>query len=328
MPTLSLGSGNNTLDFSEFFKVKVDGVSQSGNFKGYLFDGGAGADVMRIHDNWSTSHFSLSTTGNGVVTLTCGSGAMTFTNFETLQFDNVTIKLGTAANDTITGSSSSDTFLYGLAGNDRIDGGLGSDKMFGGLGNDTYTVGSLSDAVTELAGEGTNDTIKSSISYSLVDTDGAGANGGNVENLTLTGTGNNYATGNALNNKITGNSGGNFITGGLGKDIMKGGAGADTFDFNAIAETSKLAAQRDIIRDFLVGTDTIDLATIDANGGAAGDTFIWLGTGAFTGVAGQLHYTKTATMTIVSGDINGDQIADFQIALTGSLTLSDLDFNL
>ena len=90
----------------------------------------------------------------------------------------------------------------------------------------------------------------------------------------------------------------------------------------------KTAATRDVITDFTVGDD-IDLSTIDANGAAAGNTaFSFLATNGavFTGVAGQLRWQKSATLTLVEGDTNGDRVADFQIQLTGSKNLTAADF--
>jgi Ca2+-binding RTX toxin-like protein len=190
--------------------------------------------------------------------------------------------------------------------------------MVGGAGNDIYIVDRLTDIVTELAAQG-SDTIKSSITYSLVDTDGAGANGGNVENLTLTGIANINATGNNLANFITGNTGTNMLTGGLGRD---------TFDFNSLAD-SKVGALRDIITDFVSATDKIDLRTIDANSTVALDqafTFLTVKDAAFTHVAGELRYITSGANTIVEGDVNGNGVADFQIQLTGNLTLLGTDF--
>jgi Ca2+-binding RTX toxin-like protein len=77
---------------------------------------------------------------------------------------------GNTGNNSITGNS----------GNNTLDGGTGTDTLIGGIGDDTYVVDSADDVITELANEGT-DTVNASLTYTL---------GSNVENLTLTGSGN------------------------------------------------------------------------------------------------------------------------------------------
>jgi cysteinyl-tRNA synthetase, unknown class len=132
---------------------------------------------------------------------------------------------------------------------------------------------------------------------------------------------------------LNGGLGNDLLDGGLGRDLLTGGAGRDRFDFNSIAESGPGAARRDTIADFRHGQDRIDVSTIDANGAsAANDKFVWLGPGAFSGDAGELHALRVNQpgmahdQTIVEADVNGDGNADLQIVLLGLKTLSAKDF--
>jgi serralysin len=144
--------------------------------------------------------------------------------------------------------------------------------------------------------------------------------------------------------ELSGGLGADVITGGAGKDRLGGNwanstivndAAADRFVFNAVSESGPTAATRDIIYDFVHASDKIDLHVIDANTTITLDqAFIWQAVkgAAFTGVAGQLHYAwediagTTNDKTIITGDINGDKVADFSIELTGLKTLTAVDF--
>lgn len=131
------------------------------------------------------------------------------------------------------------------------------------------------------------------------------------------------------NDAIAGGAVADAITGGAGIDDMWGEAGNDRFIFTAVNETGKTAATRDWIGDFTHAADKIDLSAIDANirANATGNqAFSFIGAGAFTGAAGQLHVTHEAGNTIISGDINGDRAADFHIELQGNIALTAVDF--
>lgn len=124
---------------------------------------------------------------------------------------------GNALDNVLQGNSGANR-LYGGAGNDTLNGGTGRDTLTGGTGNDTYLT-DRNDTFIESSGGGT-DTVVASLSHTL---------SGNIENLTLTGSGNTSATGNALNNKLVGNASNNTLNGGTGTDTLTGGAGNDTY---------------------------------------------------------------------------------------------------
>ncbi|MGE3986647.1 S8 family serine peptidase [Pseudorhodoplanes sp.] len=244
-------------------------------------------------------------------------------NFSTeLDVNGIT---GTAGNDKLAGTDGADR-IFGMAGKDKlagggdddwIDGGAGVDSMQGGLGDDTYVVDNKSDKVTEKSGAGIDTVITSLASYSLR---------GAVENLTFQGSSAFTGVGNALNNAISGGDGNDILNGGAGSDILAGGAGADRFVFASAAETG-LGAMRDVIVDFVSGIDTIDLAAIDANTTMKGNqAFSSILVDNFSGAAGQLRLADSGSDIVVSGDINGDAIADFDILLKDIASVTHNDF--
>ena len=175
------------------------------------------------------------------------------------------------------GSSFNDT-LIGNALDNLLNGMAGADTMTGGAGNDTYIVDDIGDVVVET---GTSlseiDNVISYINYTL---------GDNIENLTLTGSANLTATGNALNNVLNGNTGDNVLDGGLGADTMIGGAGNDTYIVDNIGdvviETRALYTEIDTVRasiSYTLGANVEDLvltgnADINAIGNSLSNVLI------------------------------------------------------
>ena len=220
---------------------------------------------------------------------------------------------------TLTGTSAINGTGNGL--NNILTGNSGANVLTGGAGSDTYLVGA-GDSIVENVSPGI-DTVKSAITWTL---------GLNLENLILTGTAAINGTGNTVNNAIIGNSaanllsgldGNDMLTGGLGKDTLTGGLGNDVFDFN-LATESQAGLNKDVITDFVSGSDKIDLAGIDAVVGGSDNAFTYINMGAFTSVAGQLRF-HVPTNTL-QGDTDGNGVADVEIQLTGvaSVAVTDL----
>jgi Ca2+-binding RTX toxin-like protein len=236
-----------------------------------------------------------------------------------------------------------DDVLQGDDGNDVLQGGIGSDTMTGGAGDDLYWVDAAGDVVTESAGAGA-DVVRAAIDYALAANieelfiGGAGRNGtgnglGNVihgagaSNVLRGVGGDDVIRGDAGRDTIDGGAGADLIDGGAGKDTLTGGADRDVFQFRD-GDFGTTRALADVITDFShAAAEKIQLNLVDANTVAGGNqAFAWIGSGAFTGIAGQLHYAHAAGNTYVEGDTNGDGVADFVIALTGLHTLVAGDF--
>jgi Ca2+-binding RTX toxin-like protein len=280
---------------------------------------------------------------------------------------------GFAGDDRMYGKAGDDE-LFGGAGNDRLTGGEGFDLYVGGPGNDVYIVDTTEfEDIFEEAGEGidhvvvTGPSIRDRSFNPLLP---------NIENLTLAGDNyaglgndlsniinannvNNFLQGGGGNDAISGAGGGDVIIGGAGNDWIRGGTGpdflvgeggADKFVYYTVADAGfATGGTGDFITDFAgINTgaterDRIDLHRIDADTStAADDAFHFIGSGEFTGTAGELRDVSDtievvnpdpffpgpvppgplfreqsfeSVARLVEGDIGGDGTADFQLAV-------------
>jgi trimeric autotransporter adhesin len=265
--------------------------------------GGVGNDIYTV-DNANDVVIELAGEGtdrvNSSIDYTLGAETENLTLTGTTAISGT----GNELNNTLTGNTA-DNVLIGNAGNDNLNGGVGADTMLGGQDNDIYTVDNANDAVTELAGEGT-DRVNSSINYIL---------GDNLENLTLTGTADIMGFGNNLANVLAGNIGNNYlyglaandtITGNTGYDILQGGDNNDTISGNA----GNGLLDGGTGNDRLTGGVDNDLKI----GGTGNDTII---TGAGFDV---IAFNKGDGVDIVSASTG----ADNTLSLGGNFAYSDL----
>lgn len=253
----------------------------TGNNAANTLNGGMGADVLiggkgndlYIVDSQADTVVEHAAEGTDTV-----QSSVTYSLADTLE--NLTLTgtaeagMGNALANRLTGNAESNK-LWGQGGNDSLDGGAGADVLIGGAGNDKYWVDSSDDLVVESALEGT-DTVHASVSYALAD---------NVEYLTLTGSANINAVGNAGNNRLEGNVGNNILFGGLGNDtyVFGRGSGHDIIaNFDAgkpsgdvvqlgagivDADISLLRMGNDLVLSINGSSDQLTVASYFENGG-------------------------------------------------------------
>lgn len=120
----------------------------------------------------------------------------------------------------------------------------------------------------------------------------------------------------------------NYIDGEGGRDFLYAGKGVDHFVYNSVTDSS--AALADYIQGFQVGVDKLDLSALAPAYAIPNGALSFIGTAAFSGVAGQVRAAEamsgSTALTRVDIDLNGDRVLDMRIELTGAPKLSAGDF--
>ena len=307
------GIGNDTIDATNGSKGNNTLVGGAGDDRLYgragddVLRGGKGADQLIGGDGIDTASYYGATTA---VTVNLGAGTSSSGDAQGDTFSGIENASGGKAGDTLIGSAGINV-LNGSEGNDVLRGGAGADELIGGTGSDTASYYGATTAVTVNLQTGTG-------------SDGDTLSG--VENVNG-GKGGDSLTGNAGANALAGYEGNDTLRGGAGLDFLAGGTGADRFVYTALGD-SAVGANADRITDFSHAQgDRIDLSAIDANTALAGNqAFSFIGSGLYTGVAGQLRFAQSGGNTTIAGDINGDGTSDFHIIVKGTIALQASDF--
>jgi hypothetical protein len=217
-------------------------------------------------------------TGNRVGDPTLGpvdsqsQGKTYFADFQAVNVNRLSSRLGTANPDTLTGSADNDG-IDGRAGNDTLNGAGGDDTIMGGAGNDTvdggagsntalfsgprdrYTVttkGSVVTVTDKTGPDGTDSLTKIQfLGFSdKVVKPGTGLGNtmlGTADNDHFDGLGgHDTLRGEAGDDSLHGSDGNDNIDGGIGVNTVSGGPGNDVFD---------LAAGFNVLRDTLPDLD-------------------------------------------------------------------------
>jgi len=197
--------------------------------------------------------------------------------------------IGDAGNDELSGGAGSDS-LDGGAGNDSLDGGSGDDQLAGGAGDDKLAGGDGNDMLSgdegddDMSGGSGDDTLDGSNGNDTLDGGSgndklAGGNGndtltgGSGDDTLDGGAGNDTLDGGAGNDRLIGGSGTDTLKGGSGDDVLIGGAGKDTLSGGEGNDTfvflpSDTKAAGDVINDFEIGHDHVDVSAYALENGA------------------------------------------------------------
>lgn len=247
-----------------------------------------------------------------------------------------------SGNDVLIGNDLSNLLVAG-AGDDSLSGGDGNDFLIGGAGSDSVDGGDGVDIVSYITARGGVLSDLSGEFAGLGDANGdtfanleglVGSNfrdrliGDDTTNFLFGRGGSDLIQGLAGDDRIAGGHGFDRLIGGTGADILTGGTERDRFEFFRASDSLPGREQRDLITDFTSGEDLIDLRRIDADLTTVGNrAFSFIDTLGFSGTSGELRVSTDAQadLTLIDGDRNGDGLTDFQIALSGLVTLVEDD---
>lgn len=259
----------------------------------------------------------------GDIAVNTGTGAL-LNNIRA--YDKGVYLIGDAAANTLIGSNAGDP-IQGGAGDDVIIGGGGGDPLFGEAGADTFRYRAASDSNAagsdglfgfvsgvdriDLTGLGVSDLslIRAGGSTFLFAALASGsfqlaavAADINLSDVIGAGRGG-YMVGSASADVLRGGDLADVIQGGGGSDTLLGGAGADVFRYAAASD----AASLEIIQDFQVGVDKLDLSAVR------------------TGAGDRYGYLASGGATFVFVDLGADGVNDMTIALQGVTNLGAAD---
>ena len=260
------------------------------------------AGEVRLSNDGMDSFVSGDTDGDGQADFTIRIAGVqsSIAGVSTLQGQQWVVANGTDGNDVI----------YGTSGNDRVNAGIGDDVMYGSLSADEINGDEGNDAVSYFASD-----VGVNVDLNRVFQTGGFAEGDALFGIERIGGSafNDVIRGDANGNVLSGNAGDDVIEGGGGPDWMLGEAGNDRFVFGP--DSGNMYGDR--VGDWNAG-DVLDFSLIDADSNSAGDQgFDFIGTAAFSSRAGEMRVSNDGTDTFLTGDMNGDGIADFTLTLTG-----------
>jgi Ca2+-binding RTX toxin-like protein len=261
-------------------------------------------------------------------------------------------------NDVLSNTGHIFGLVDGGAGNDRLSGGANSDRFYDTEGADWYSMGGGADLIFLSGEDFARDTINGGAGIdalvaqdffinngdslgvavdlsagslrfgTLDDSDTVVFNSTHADRLSgieqVVGTnGDDILQGSSGADTLIGMNGDDIIEGRGGVDFMNGYLGADTFVFRNITDSGTRAATRDVIWDFELATDTIDLL-FDTNSLSAGVQALSLSgffpeTDTFDGTAGSFRALSEGNLTVIELDRNGDGLADFSLGFGFSL---------
>jgi len=304
-------AGDDTLQGGDGDDLLVGGSDLNGGIN--VLDGGSGFDTVSYEHETRNIWVGLA---DGMQAFYAADG-MTLIPADSL-FGIEGVMLGTG-NDTGSGSAGDDR-IFGNDGSDLLSGGDGDDLLEGGAGNDTLNGGAGFDTLSYAAAAGGVTVNLNAVQpdwwwagWANIHSGGAGTDQvfdhfegllGSTHNDTLIGNFlDNDIRGSVGNDRLEGMAGNDRLFGGEGQDTMLGGAGADRFVFERFDDSP--VSLPDVILDFEVGSDLLDLSALDVTGQ-------------------QVTFSLTAGSTFVGIDRNADGVMDLMIELrgtTGSLGL-------
>ncbi len=182
----------------------------------------------------------------------------------------------TESNDLLIGADKTNDVISAKGGNDTVNGQDGNDRLNGDAGDD------------KLIGNDGNDTL----------------NGGTGNDSLYGDDNSDTLLGGAGADKLFGGQGDDILNGGLGQDQLSGGEGADVFVFNQTPDIY------DIITDFNVAEDTIDLSGLLSENGFVTIKPVSGGDGLYVDPDGRGGTAKEMLLAVFKTDISAEELKD------------------